>query len=104
MQVGKRIITLERCFNLRDGLCPEKDDKLPWRIMHEPQPDLPGGGEPITPERLKRMLSEYYKFHGWGDKHGMPKKATLDALELSFVLSELSDAYSKCSSGKENEA
>lgn len=103
LQVGRRILNLERCFNLRDGLCPATDDILPWRIMHEPQPDLPGGGEPMTPERLKRMLSEYYKLHGW-DKHGMPKKATLDALGLSFVLSELSDAYSKCSSGKENEA
>lgn len=99
LQIGKRIVTLERCFNLRDGLCPEKDDVLPWRIMHEPQPDLPGGGEPITPERLKRMLSEYYKLHGW-DNQGMPKKATLEALDLSFTLPELLAAYSECSNNE----
>jgi aldehyde:ferredoxin oxidoreductase len=101
MRLGKRVLTLERCFNLRDGLCPERDDKLPWRIMHEPQPDLPGGGEPITPERLNRMLSDYYELQGW-NKHGMPTKAALDALGLSFALPELSDAYSKCSPGEEN--
>ena len=101
MQTGKRILTLERCFNLRDGLCPEKEDKLPWRIMHESQPDLPGGGEPITPERLKRMLSEYYRLHGW-DNQGMPKKATLDALDLAFTLPQPSAAHSKCSNRKEN--
>jgi len=100
LQVGKRIITLERCFNLRDGLCPEKDDVLPWRIMHEPQPDLPDGGDPMTPERLKRMLSEYYRLHGW-DVHGLPTQETLEELDLAFTLSELTDAYAKCGSEKE---
>ncbi len=95
LKVGRRIITLERCFNLRDGLCPESDDILPWRIMHEPQPDLPGGGEPITPERLKRMLSEYYRLHGW-DTHGFPTTTTLQELNLTFASPELSDAYDNC--------
>ena len=102
LQIGKRIVTLERCFNIRDGLCPKKEDVLPWRIMHEPQPDLPGSGEPITPERLKRMLSEYYELHGW-DSQGMPKKATLEALDLSFTLPELSAAYSECNDDENND-
>lgn len=90
MRAGKRIVTLERCFNLRAGLVPKKDDRLPWRIMHESQPDLPRGGEPITPERLKRMLSEYYRLHSW-DKDGLPTEAVLHELDLSFTLPGLSE-------------
>jgi len=100
LQVGKRIVTLERCFNLRDGLCPAKDDVLPWRIMHEPQPDLPGGGDPMTPERLQRMLSEYYRLHAW-DIYGLPTKETLEQLNLAFTLLELTDAYANCGSEQE---
>ncbi len=103
LQIGKRIVTLERCFNLRDGLCPERDDVLPWRIMHEPQPDLPGTGEPITPERLRRMLSEYYKLRGWNDR-GIPTKTTLEDLDLSFTRPELPVAYSECGDAADNDS
>jgi len=86
MRAGKRIGTLERCFNLREGLVPKKDDILPWRIMHEPQQDL-SPGEPITPERLGRMLAEYYRLHGW-NTIGYPTQRTLVSLGLEFILTQ----------------
>ncbi|MEA1904475.1 MAG: aldehyde ferredoxin oxidoreductase family protein [Candidatus Hadarchaeota archaeon] len=102
MAAGERILTLERCFNIREGLT-RKDDKLPWRIMNECQKDLHGKMEKpiITQEQLDIWLDDYYELHGW-DERGMPKKKTLDALNLSFALPQLSDAYSKCCPGKEN--
>ncbi|MEA3356259.1 MAG: aldehyde ferredoxin oxidoreductase C-terminal domain-containing protein, partial [Candidatus Bipolaricaulota bacterium] len=89
-------------FNIREGLT-RKDDKLPWRIMNECQKDLHGKMEKpiITQEQLDIWLDDYYELHGW-DERGMPKKKTLDALNLSFALPQLSDAYSKCCPGKEN--
>lgn len=90
LQAGRRIVTLERCFNLREGLIPAKEDRLPWRVMHEKQEDLsaPGLDPIISPERLSRMLKEYYKLHEW-DEEGRPKLETLDELGLEFVTKEL---------------
>jgi len=95
MMAGERILTLERCFNVREGLT-RKDDRLPWRIMNEYQKDLHEKMECpiIAQEQLDIWLDSYYRLHGW-NKHGMPKKLTLDNLDLSFCLPQLSDAYSK---------
>lgn len=38
MTAGRRIVTLERCFNAREGVRRE-DDLLPWRMMNEPVPE-----------------------------------------------------------------
>jgi len=89
MRSGRRIITLERCFNLREGLDPRKEDRLPWRIMHEKQKDLRSSDPIISPEKLRTMLREYYRLHGWDEQSGAPLPETLDMLGLSFVKEEL---------------
>jgi len=83
MTAGKRIETLERCFALREGLVPERDDRLPHRIMNEAPPDLVNGSA-ITPDLLGRMLREYYDLHGWNPTTGRPLLQTLNSLDLSF--------------------
>jgi aldehyde:ferredoxin oxidoreductase len=40
MLAGRRVVTLERCFNVREG-ATRKDDTLPWRLLYEPVPDGP---------------------------------------------------------------
>lgn len=86
MEAGERILTLERCFNLREGLT-RADDRLPWRIMNEYQEDLKERrAEPIiTGEQLNAWLDEYYELHGW-DKTGRPTPTRLEGLSLGFVL------------------
>ena len=41
--VGDRIMTLERLYNLREGLKPEVDDTLPARLLYEPTSRYPRG-------------------------------------------------------------
>ncbi len=90
MEAGRRIVTLERCFNMREGL-GRKDDTLPWRILHEHQRDLEDidlgmeGGATLPQERLDIMLDEYYRLHGWDRESGRPTEATLRQLGLGFV-------------------
>ncbi|MGI9950751.1 aldehyde ferredoxin oxidoreductase family protein [Moorellaceae bacterium AZ2] len=87
MLTGRRIVTLEKCFNVRLG-ATRKDDTLPWRIMHEPSPDGPGVA--VTPqEELDRMLDEYYTLHGWDVKTSWPTRETLESLSLGEVAEEL---------------
>jgi aldehyde:ferredoxin oxidoreductase len=86
MEAGRRIVTLERCFNMREGL-GRKDDILPWRFMHEYQEDLESVEDPIlSQEKLDSMLDEYYRLHGWDRESGRPTEATLRRLGLGFVV------------------
>jgi aldehyde:ferredoxin oxidoreductase len=89
MEAGRRIVTLERCFNIREGLGRE-DDTLPWRFMHERQEDLEGVVDPIlSQEKLDSMLDEYYRLHGWDLRSGRPTDATLRKLGLGYVVDAL---------------
>jgi aldehyde:ferredoxin oxidoreductase len=72
-----RIYTLERLFNLREGL-GKKDDTLPFRSLSEPMPDGPSKGNVVP---LEEMLSEYYALRKW-DESGRPRVETLEDLGL----------------------
>jgi len=80
-RVGELIITLERLFNVRDGV-RRAQDVLPWKVMHEPIPDGPSAGMHCPPAELAAMLDEYYALRGW-DGDGVPTAARLAALGLS---------------------
>ncbi len=89
--LGERIVNLERCFNVREGI-GRKDDTLPWRVMHEPIPEGPSQGACCPPEELDRMLDEYYALRGWSGE-GIPTKGKLKALGLEFAISPLEGSY-----------
>jgi len=82
MEIGERIYTLERLFNLREGFA-RKDDALPERYFKEATPiGLPiAKGKKIDKERFETMLDEYYALHNW-DRDGVPKNETLERLGL----------------------
>jgi aldehyde:ferredoxin oxidoreductase len=82
MEIGERIYTLERLFNLREGFT-RKDDSLPERYFKEPTPiGLPvAKGKKIDKARFEKMLDEYYALHEW-DREGVPKQETLERLGL----------------------
>jgi aldehyde:ferredoxin oxidoreductase len=81
MEAGRRVVTLEKCFNVREGL-DRSYDRLPWRIMNEPMPDGPVKGFQNAPDELNQMLDEYYDLHGWNKETSWPSKAVLETLEL----------------------
>lgn len=88
LSVGKRIVTLEKAFNVREG-ATRKDDTLPWRFMNEPVPTGPRKGMKTTREELDGMLDEYYGLHGWDKETSWPTKETLTSLGLEDVAAEL---------------
>ena len=83
-RIGERICTLERAFNVREGIS-RKDDTLPWRVQHEPIPDGPSKGTFCPPEELDRMLDEYYELRDWS-KNGIPTPERLRTLGLEFAI------------------
>jgi aldehyde:ferredoxin oxidoreductase len=104
MQAGRRILTLEKCFNVREG-ATRADDTLPWRLMNEPLESLARGQDvmkavegkadpadfvPInSPAMLNRMLDEYYALHDWDKQTSWPYRDTLEKLDLPEVIPEL---------------
>jgi aldehyde:ferredoxin oxidoreductase len=83
--VGKRIWTLTRLFNLREGLS-RKDDSIPPRVYLDPLPEGPPKGKAVPERDFQEALSEYYGLWGWDDQ-GRPKKETLQELGLGAFAS-----------------
>lgn len=88
MLTGRRILTVEKCFNIREGATRKHDD-LPWRIMNEPAPNGPGKGMMVSKEELDGMLDKYYRLHGWDLKTSWPYEKTLKELGLFEEAEEL---------------
>lgn len=89
LRIGRRIVTLEKCYNVREGATRD-DDRLPWRLMHEESPDRKGAIN--SEEEMNRMLDEYYTLHGWDPVTSWPKEETLRDLDLGYVADELKRA------------
>lgn len=88
MLAGRRIVTIEKCFNVREGADRKLDD-LPWRLMHEPAASGPAKGFMNSEEEMNGMLDKYYTLHGWDMKTSWPYKETLEMLKLKDVANEL---------------
>ncbi len=87
LQIGERIVNLERMYNVRLGLSA-KDDRLPERFMREPLPVK--HGDTVTYHRIEDfdgMLARYYKLRGW-DENGVPTQEKLRELELDRMIEE----------------
>lgn len=77
--VGERGFTLERLFNLREGLTAE-DDALPKRLTDEPQ----RLDRPDTVVPLKEMLPVYYQVRDW-DARGVPTRRLVRKLGMDWA-------------------
>jgi len=84
MLAGERILTLERAFNLREGLRKE-DDTLPGRMFDDEIPDGPSKGLRVSKEAFNEILEEYYELHGW-NSNGIPGIETMNRLGLNPIV------------------
>ncbi len=78
LEVGERIWTIERQFNLAAGMTAQ-DDTLPKRLLKDAAKTGPAKG--LT-SGLDKMLPEYYQLRGW-TPDGVPTAETLKRLELA---------------------
>jgi len=83
--IGERIVNLNRCFNVREGIT-RRDDALPERLTKEPAPEGPAKGQVVE---LDQMLDEYYTVRGWRVSDGIPTPETLRRLGLEDVAADL---------------
>lgn len=84
MKLGERRINMFRVFNEREGFTPE-DDWLPERFF-EPIKDGPRQGATYSRQELKEMRELYYGLMNWIPETGIPTKAKLIELDLSWLI------------------
>ncbi len=81
--VSRRVLTLERMFNVLCGFTAE-DDWLPSRFFREPI--AIEEGTIVCPEgEFRAMRAEYYESLGW-DERGVPRAAAIEDLGLDVIL------------------
>jgi len=90
---AKRITTLERVFNVREGIS-SKDDRLPKRMWTEKLPAGPRKDAIFTAEDQKKMEADTYGFFGWDEK-GIPTEASLKAYGLDYLIADVNAARKK---------
>lgn len=101
LNIGERIVNLERMYNVREGL-NRMDDYLPQRFTKEPAPlyeytldsekdEMIRSEKPIKVGELKdfdAMLDRYYDLRGW-THDGIPTPETLKRLGLSDLMQQI---------------
>jgi len=89
LKIGKRIHTLARAFNVREGFNRE-NDKLPPRLMNEPTPKGPPAGCKafVSNKDFEKCLDKYYRLRGW-DRNGKSTYETLLRLNLRKAAEDL---------------
>ncbi|MFX1604979.1 MAG: aldehyde ferredoxin oxidoreductase family protein [Promethearchaeota archaeon] len=84
MLTGRRVVTLEKAFNITRGATRVLDD-LPWRVMNEGAASGPLKGEMNSREEIDKGLDRYYELHGWDKETSWPYQSTYSKLGLSDV-------------------
>jgi aldehyde:ferredoxin oxidoreductase len=83
VEAADRIYTLERAFNVRQGIT-KKHDRLPQKLDIR---ETPQGKEKL--KKHEEMLTEYYKVHGYEPMTGIPTREWLEQMGLKYVADEL---------------
>lgn len=92
--LGKKTISVEKCFNILHAGFNRKDD-IPHKRFFEDSVTIGAfKGASLDINRWNDLLSRYYKLNEWDEKTGWPTRALLDKLGLKDVLSKL-DRFQK---------
>jgi aldehyde:ferredoxin oxidoreductase len=82
-KISRRVLTLERMFNLLCGFTIE-DDWLPPRFFRDPI--VVEERATVCPEEeFRAMRAEYYESLGW-DERGVPRAASIEDLALDAIV------------------
>ena len=87
LKLGERANAMSRVFNLREGFSAE-DDWLPERLF-EPLENGALEGQGIDREQFARARSTYYAMVGWDPETGVPSRAKLEELDITWAAAQL---------------
>ena len=77
-EIGERIITLQKLFNVREMNATREEDTFPEIVFKEPLK----GKYRYPKEQFELLLDEYYESHGWDVTTGLPTVQKIKELNL----------------------
>ena len=84
--IGDRINTIERAFNVREGI-RRKHDTLPRRLTHEPMPEGPSKGSVVN---LDILLDDFYEACGYDLDTGIPLEEKMRSLGIDeYIIQDM---------------
>jgi aldehyde:ferredoxin oxidoreductase len=84
--IALRDFMFERCFSLREGYLPSRDNKLPDRAFDLPITDKYGETYVLDRNWFTKALKDYYVETLQLTEDGLPPRALLTQLGLNFVI------------------
>ncbi len=87
MQVGERVATMARAYNVREGFTAA-DDALPKRFF-SPTPRGALKDTAIDPVAFDQAIHTYYGMMGWDRETGVPTVEKLEELGVGWVADEI---------------
>jgi aldehyde:ferredoxin oxidoreductase len=91
-RAGKRMLNVEKAFNLLNTNLDRKDDYPPPRCLEEPIPTGPMKGWKLEKKDWDKLLDEYYEVNNWDKKTSFPTRRCLEGLELKQIVDDLEKA------------
>jgi aldehyde:ferredoxin oxidoreductase len=92
IKTADRIVNIEKAFNVIQANLGRRDDHPPVRSFSEPIRSAPFKGFRLSRQKYGKMLSEYYKLHGWDPETGLQTRKSLEDLGLENVAHDLEKA------------
>jgi len=83
MEVGERVINIQRLFNMREGF-RKKDDMVPSRIISTPAFGKYEQHPECATSDYEAMLQEYYEAREWDLNTGIPTKEKCSKLGIDW--------------------
>ena len=87
IQVGERVATLGRAFNLREGIA-SAHDHLPKRFF-SPTPRGALQNTPIDRAAMDKAIQTFYAMMGWDSEMGVPTIERLEELGIGWAADEI---------------
>jgi aldehyde:ferredoxin oxidoreductase len=87
LKLGERIGNLRLAFNLREGINPLLDHKVPDVVVGSPPLEV-GNLRGVTVD-VQRQVSDYLEAAGWDPDSCTPRRSKLAELGLDFVARDL---------------
>ena len=85
-KIALRNFIFERCYSLREGYLPSKDDKIPDRAFDLPITNKDGETYSLDREWFETALKSYYVVVFQLTEEGLPSQEILTKLGLDFVV------------------
>jgi aldehyde:ferredoxin oxidoreductase len=85
-----RAAIMERCYSLREGYVPERDDMLPDRFFEETIYNKYGEPKVLNRQEFLKERRRIYNSYGL-KKNGLPSPELLESLDLTFTIPLLAD-------------